>query len=39
MHYTMKESDNKDKAEGTHGAGALQQKLLDSRYDCYLRRD
>ncbi len=30
MHYTLKESD-KDKAEGSNGAGALQQKLLESR--------
>lgn len=30
MHYTLKESD-KEKAEGTNGAGALQQKLLESR--------
>ena len=30
MHYTLKESD-KDKAEGSKGAGALQQKLLESR--------
>jgi ATP-dependent Clp protease protease subunit len=30
MHYTLKESD-KDKAEGANGAGALQQKLLESR--------
>jgi hypothetical protein len=31
MHYTLKDSDDKGKAEGTHGAGALQQKLLESR--------
>mgnify|MGYP000172876913 CR=1 FL=1 len=30
MLYTLKESD-KDKAEGSNGAGALQQKLLESR--------
>lgn len=30
MHYTLKEGD-KDKAEGSNGAGALQQKLLESR--------
>ena len=30
MHYTLKESE-KDKAEGSNGAGALQQKLLESR--------
>ena len=30
MHYTLKESD-KEKAEGSNGAGALQQKLLESR--------
>ena len=30
MQYTLKESD-KEKAEGTNGAGALQQKLLESR--------
>ncbi len=31
MHYTLKSSDDKEKAEGTNGAGALQQKLLESR--------
>ena len=31
MHYTLKSSDDKEKAEGTSGAGALQQKLLESR--------
>ena len=30
MHYTLKDSD-KEKAEGSNGAGALQQKLLESR--------
>lgn len=30
MHYTLKDSD-KEKAEGANGAGALQQKLLESR--------
>ena len=25
MHYTLKSSDDKEKAEGTNGAGALQQ--------------
>ena len=31
MHYTQKDRDNTEKAEGKNGAGALQQKLLESR--------
>ncbi|ABP59177.1 ATP-dependent Clp protease proteolytic subunit [Enterobacter sp. 638] len=31
MHYSQKDRDNTDKAEGKNGAGALQQKLLESR--------
>lgn len=31
MHYTQKDRDNTEKSEGKNGAGALQQKLLESR--------
>lgn len=31
MHFTQKDRDNTEKSEGKNGAGALQQKLLESR--------
>lgn len=31
MHYSQKDRDNTDKAEGKNGTGALQQKLFESR--------